>query len=401
MSETENVMNDVKNACPHCNKILTVPENLCGTIVACPSCGVQVQTLPLSRLQKEQSSSGYTIIGGDGQYYGPVTPDQLRQWVNEGRVDVTTRVQAAGAADWKPLGELPEFVGVSAAPSLGQLQPPPLSSRTGATPAPPHQLTTFPVAIAILLHYVTFGLFTMVWLNVMHGRMCRVRADDPSALRAIGFCFIPFFNLYWIFFTYNRLCLRIDEQRGLYGLPASNLGGLAITKCIFQIIPYLNVLIGYTLIAPIFIGMMQASINQLARTSETTAPLKTLPVSTVPAPGMHGCAIAAIAFFCIIPVMGILSAIAIPNFLRAREISQRNACYKNLRLLEVSKEQAALDRDYPAGKEITEQELTPYMVKGVSDLICRKGGQYTINPIGKSPVCSKHGNWRSSEVREF
>jgi len=394
-------MNDVKNACPHCNKLLSVPEKLCGTIVNCPSCGIQVQTLPLSQLQKGRSSSGYTIIGGDGQQYGPVTPDQLRQWVNEGRVDAATRVQVAGVTDWKPLGELAEFAGVSAALSLGQLQPPPLSSRTGATPSPTHQLTTFPVALAILLHYVTFGLFTMIWLNLMHGRMCRVRADDPSAARAIGFCFIPFFNLYWIFFTYNRLCLRIDEQRGLYGLPASNLGGLAITACILQIIPYLNFLIGYTIIAPIFIGTMQASVNKLVRTSKTTAPQNSLPVSAAPVRGMHGCAIAAIVFVCIIPVMGILSAIAIPNFLKAREISQRNACYNNLRLLEVSKEQATSDHDYRAGKEITEQELSPYLGKGVSSLICRKGGQYTINPIGKAPECSVHGRRGSSKVREF
>jgi hypothetical protein len=393
----ENVMNDVKNACPHCNKILTVSEELCGTIVVCPSCGMQVQTLPLSRLRKEQSSSGYTIIGGDGQQYGPVSPDQLRQWVSEGRVDATTRVQVAGATDWKPLGELPEFAGISVAPSQGQLQPPPLASRTDAPPSPTHQLTTFPVAVAILLHYVTFGLFTMVWLNLMHGRMCRVRADDPSAARAIGFCFIPFFNLYWIFFTFNRLCLRIDEQRGLYGLPASNLGGLAITSCIFKIIPYLNLLIGYLIISPIFIGMMQASINKLARTSETTAPLKTLPASTVPAPGMHGCAIAAIVFVCIIPVIGILSAIAIPNFLRAREISQRNACYHNLSILEASKEQAALEHNYPDGKAIPEQDLAPYLPKGVSGLTCHKGGQYTVNPSGKPPECSVHG--RRREVR--
>jgi len=392
-------MNDVKNACPHCNTILTVSENLCGTIVICPSCGMQVQTLPLSQLQKGRSSSGYTIIGGDGQQYGPVTPNQLRQWVNEGRVDAATRVQVAGAADWKPLGELPEFAGISVAPSLGQLQPPPLSSLTGAPPSPPHRLTTFPVVLAILLHYMTFGLFTMIWLNLMHGRMCRVRADDPSAARAIGFCFIPFFNLYWIFFTYNRLCLRIDEQRGLYGLPASNLGGLAVTACILQIIPYLNFLIGYTIIAPIFIGTMQASINQLARTSKTTAPQKTLPASTVPAPGMHGCAIAAIVFVCIIPVIGILTAIAIPNFLKAREISQRNACYNNLRILEASKEQAALEHNYQDGKAIPEQELAPYLPKGVSGLTCHKGGQYTINPIGKAPECSTHGTRRERGMR--
>jgi GYF domain 2 len=393
-------MNDVKIACPHCNKDFAVAEKLCGTIVNCPACGVQVPTLPRSPLQKGRSSSAYMIIGGDGQQYGPVPPDQLRQWMNEGRVNAATRVQVEGAGDWKPLGELPEFAGMPVAQSQGQLQPPTISGTTGATPSPTHQLTTFPVAVAILLHYLTFGLFTLVWLNLMHGRMCRVRADDPSAARAIGFCFIPFFNLYWIFFTYNRLCKRVDEQRGLYGLPASNLNGLAIAMCIFQLIPYLSVLVGYLLLGPIFIGMMQASINQLARTSATTAPQNTLPVSTVPAPGMHGCLIALIVFVCIIPVLGILSAIAIPNFIKAREISQRNACYNNLRQIEMWKDQATLANGYPKGKKFTEEDLSPYLSKGVSGLRCPRGGKYTLNPIGEEPVCSEHGSWEDdSRVR--
>jgi hypothetical protein len=392
-------MNDVKIACPHCNQHIEVPEERCGTVVNCPSCGIQVQTLPLSQLQKGRPSSAYKMIGGDGKQYGPVTADQMRQWVSEGRVNAATRVQAEGGADWKPLGELPEFAGVSSAQPPGQLQPPPLTSRTGVTISYTHQLTTFPAAVAILLHYVTFGIFTIIWLNVMHGRMCRVRADDPSAGRAIGFCFIPLFNLYWIFFTYRRLCLRIDEQRNLYGLPASNLTGLATAACIFQILPYLNFLVAYLMLTPIFIGMMQASVNELVRTSATTAPQTTLPSLTEPARGMHGCLIAAIVCACLIPVMGILSAIAIPSFIRAREISQRNVCLSNLRQLEACKEQAALEHDYRDGKEITEQDLSPYLNKGVSGLICPKGGQYTIHPIGKTPACSKHGTFSEAVER--
>ena len=138
------------------------------------------------------------------------------------------------------------------------------------TPENVHHLTSFPVAAVILLHYFTCGIFSLVWLNLMHGKLPRVRSDDPSAGKAVGFCFIPFFNLYWIFFTYRRLCLRIDEQRALYGLPPSNLRGMATTACIFQLIPYINALIGYTIITPIFIGLMQSSVNQLVKQTSAT-----------------------------------------------------------------------------------------------------------------------------------
>jgi hypothetical protein len=389
-------MSDLKIACPHCNQPLAVPEELLGQILDCPSCGNHIQTP--SPLKEGRRVSAYNLIGGDGKQYGPVTEDQLRQWMREGRIDKATRVQAEGTADWKPLGELAEFAGVSSVQSPVHMQPP-ITSRAGATPSWTHQLTTFPVAVAILLHFVTFGIFTFFWLNLMHGKMCRVRADDPSAGKAIGFCFIPFFNLYWIFFTYRRLCLRIDEQRGLYGLPPSNLRDLATTACILQVIPYINGLIGFTIMTPIFIGMMQSSVNQLVRTSAKTVPRTTLPAFSGPERGMHGCLIAAIVCVCLIPVIGMLAAIAIPNFVRAREMSQRNACISNMRQLEGCKDQAALEHGYVDGKTIKEEEVSSYLKNGFSGLRCPKGGQYTINPPGKDPACSKHGALSEAEEK--
>ncbi|MCU0771404.1 MAG: DUF4339 domain-containing protein [Verrucomicrobia bacterium] len=49
------------------------------------------------------------IIGGDGKEYGPVTGDQVRQWIREGRANAQTRVQREGEAGWIRLGELAEF----------------------------------------------------------------------------------------------------------------------------------------------------------------------------------------------------------------------------------------------------------------------------------------------------
>jgi TM2 domain-containing membrane protein YozV len=51
----------------------------------------------------------YKIIGGDGKEYGPVTAEQIRTWLREGRSTLQTLVQPEGTADWKPLSSLPEF----------------------------------------------------------------------------------------------------------------------------------------------------------------------------------------------------------------------------------------------------------------------------------------------------
>lgn len=56
----------------------------------------------------------YKIIGADQKEYGPVTAEQIRQWISEGRVNAQTQVCLEGTHDWKPLGMFPEFGFVSA-----------------------------------------------------------------------------------------------------------------------------------------------------------------------------------------------------------------------------------------------------------------------------------------------
>ena len=51
----------------------------------------------------------YKIIGTDGKEYGPVTADQLRRWISEGRVNAHTRAQAEGSTEWQPISAFPEF----------------------------------------------------------------------------------------------------------------------------------------------------------------------------------------------------------------------------------------------------------------------------------------------------
>jgi hypothetical protein len=51
----------------------------------------------------------YKIIGADGEIYGPVGADELRQWIAEGRANGQSKIQADGSAEWRALGTFPEF----------------------------------------------------------------------------------------------------------------------------------------------------------------------------------------------------------------------------------------------------------------------------------------------------
>jgi hypothetical protein len=68
----------------------------------------------------------YKIIGADQREYGPVTPDQMRLWIAEGRAGANTLVSSEGR-EWKPLSTYPEFAG-----DLARVTPPGF-----ATPIPP------------------------------------------------------------------------------------------------------------------------------------------------------------------------------------------------------------------------------------------------------------------------
>ncbi len=65
----------------------------------------------------------YKIIGADGKAYGPVSAEQVRQWVAAGRADGQTLAQTPGQTEWRRLSELPEFADALAGPAAGQLPP--------------------------------------------------------------------------------------------------------------------------------------------------------------------------------------------------------------------------------------------------------------------------------------
>ncbi len=69
----------------------------------------------------------YSIVGGDGKTYGPVSVDEVHRWIREGRADERTQVKREGAQNWEELGSLAEFYPakatipprISQRPSLG------------------------------------------------------------------------------------------------------------------------------------------------------------------------------------------------------------------------------------------------------------------------------------------
>lgn len=60
----------------------------------------------------------FTILGGDGQEYGPATAEQVRSWIAAGRANLDTKAKVAGSEEWRALGDYPEFSGAGGVPPV-------------------------------------------------------------------------------------------------------------------------------------------------------------------------------------------------------------------------------------------------------------------------------------------
>jgi len=67
----------------------------------------------------------YKIIGADGNEYGPINLDQMREWMRQGRVSSQTQVRPEAGGDWRPLSAYPELNTFGTVPPL----PPSLGDR--------------------------------------------------------------------------------------------------------------------------------------------------------------------------------------------------------------------------------------------------------------------------------
>lgn len=88
---------------------------------------------------------------------------------------------------------------------------------------------------------------------------------------------------------------------------------------------------------------------------------------------------------------GMLAAIAIPSFMKAKATSTQNSCINNLRMIEAAKEQWALANKKNTGDAVVSSEVTQY-IKGNQLPVCPQGGTYTLNAVGSNCECSMPGH---------
>src|SRR5437588_2291982 len=87
----------------------------------------------------------------------------------------------------------------------------------------------------------------------------------------------------------------------------------------------------------------------------------------------------------VVLIIGILLAIAVPNFIKARETSRAKACVANLKDIESAKEQWAMDNRAATNATPAMTDLTPTYIR--STPACPSGGNYTLGDMSTRPTC--------------
>lgn len=102
----------------------------------------------------------------------------------------------------------------------------------------------------------------------------------------------------------------------------------------------------------------------------------------------------------VVLIIAVLLAIAIPNFMKARDTSRAKACVANLRQIDTAKMQWAMDNKKVgtdtvnlgtvAGGDL-DTTLVPRYIK--NDLSCPSGGDYVVNAVDTNPTCPNVGTF--------
>lgn len=240
-----------------------------------------------------------------GAIRGPFTIDQLITMRKNGSLDQYTKVStdravwesldlhlsAIAIAEGAPAPIVPPpFRGLQDVPTSGVVDPSQVQFLN------PVLIRPFPVAALVLLHFLTLGLFSFFWITGSHGRLPKLKSDDPSGFQAIAMCFVPVLNVYWFFVVYLRLTQRVNALSTQYRLLAivpeplsyiiSTLMAIPVLMAvtgavlysiiffsptskselvlIFFLLPQILTAVNYFFLWPIYSGLVQTSLNRIS-----------------------------------------------------------------------------------------------------------------------------------------
>ncbi len=93
----------------------------------------------------------------------------------------------------------------------------------------------------------------------------------------------------------------------------------------------------------------------------------------------------------VVAILGLLAAIAIPNFIRSRLTAHMTACISNLRQIDAAVQSWALEQKKAPTQEVTFDDISGFLKRPI---VCPSGGtgfedSYLLSTVATSPVCKR------------
>jgi hypothetical protein len=198
----------------------------------------------------------------DNERCGPIEEDKIQALINDGTIVPDTLVWREGMSDWQA-ANTSELAGLFSG-IVPQVSSPPATTRTYNVTYEPRSLRTlwlwfaWLIGIGTPLSFVCIGFPAVIAAAVLQYillyRFWTVIQDGNARTTpgvAVGFCFIPFFNFYWLYVAWvglakdmNAYCSarniqtpEVSESLALWWYILSLVGVLSI-------IPYVGLFVG-------------------------------------------------------------------------------------------------------------------------------------------------------------
>lgn len=206
----------------------------------------------------------YYAVGGTPT--GPVDVATIRALLTSGTINTSTNVWKEGMPSWVPLASVPELAMLaspasptgyaSAGPSFGSFTSNPAGYNMPQdlpTAGKLRSLYTWYLVLTLIslpLLFVFVGFFTLIAAMVIYYILMyscwktvptNIARTTPG--KAVGFSFIPFFNIYWMFVAVYGLGKDLNTalaQKGIHQ-PIVN-EGMLLAGLILSFLPYIQLI---------------------------------------------------------------------------------------------------------------------------------------------------------------
>jgi hypothetical protein len=154
-----------------------------------------------------------------------------------------------------------------------QFPPPPPSTTGSSTASAEYSAVVMILFLIIAVAWLSLSIYWLVWVGLIHGELRRFTGYEYriSPAKAVGFCFIPLFNLFWLVYMPYEMARTLPRYLGFK--PGSDRSTSVLVFQMLAVILLLCLNLPPILFFALTMHVIQRVLNDLWRTVRENAPV--------------------------------------------------------------------------------------------------------------------------------